>query len=239
MKKNNKPTLTNKKINFNNNKETKILINEKKENLKKDIEKDNNDEEEDEDEDEEDDENNEDDKIKDIEEINSEDDEEEEEEDNESDDDVNMSDEDLNDFNGSDLDEYIDDDYDDDEILKKKLSDDEEDEDNEENEKYNKNENDLYEPEFIDYSLIDEEEKIEIDAKITRPFLTKYEKVKLLAYRTNQLARGAKTMIKTKKLMSSKEIAIIELNEKVIPLLLLRPIPNGKSELWNIRELEF
>ena len=231
MKKNNKPTLTNKKINFNNNKETKILINEKKENLKKDIKI----EDDDEDDDDEKDENDEDDKIKDNEEINSEDD----EEDNESDEDVDMSDEDLNDFNGSDLDEYIDDEYDDDEILKKKLSDDEDDEDNEDNEKYNKNENDLYEPEFIDYSLIDEEEKIEIDAKITRPFLTKYERVKLLAYRTNQLARGAKTMIKTKKLMSSKEIAIIELNEKVIPLLLLRPIPNGKSELWNIRELEF
>ena len=234
MKKNNKPTLTNKKINFNNNKETKILINEKKENLKKDIKIEDDDEDNDDDEK---DENDEDDKIKDNEEINSEDD--EEEEDDASDDDVDMSDEDLNDFNGSDLDEYIDDEYDDDEILKKKLSDDEDDEDNEDNEKYNKNENDLYEPEFIDYSLIDEEEKIEIDAKITRPFLTKYERVKLLAYRTNQLARGAKTMIKTKKLMSSKEIAIIELNEKVIPLLLLRPIPNGKSELWNIRELEF
>ena len=234
MKKNNKPTLTNKKINFNNNKETKILINEKKENLKKDIKIEDDGEDDDDDEK---DENDEDDKIKDNEEINSEDD--EEEEDNESDDDVDMYDEYLNDFNGSYLDEYIDDEYDDDEILKKKLSDDEDDEDNEDNEKYNKNENDLYEPEFIDYSLIDEEEKIEIDAKITRPFLTKYERVKLLAYRTNQLARGAKTMIKTKKLMSSKEIAIIELNEKVIPLLLLRPIPNGKSELWNIRELEF
>ena len=174
-----------------------------------------------------------DDKIKDEEELNTDDEEEDDDDDAE-----NMSDDDINDYEGSDLDEYIDDDFDD-EILKKKLSDDEDEEDEEENEKYNKNENELYEPEFIDYSLIDEEEKIEIDAKITRPFLTKYEKVKLLAYRTNQLARGAKTMIKTKKLMSSKEIAIIELNEKVIPLLLLRPIPNGKSELWNIRELEF
>jgi DNA-directed RNA polymerase subunit K/omega len=217
--KNTKKVSINKKINS-NDEIKKISINEKKENS----------------DDEDLDDIIEDEKIKDEEELNTDDEEENEEDDDDDDEDIS---EDLNEYNGSDIDEYIDDDYDDDEILKKKLSDDEDEEEDEENEKYNKNENDLYEPEFIDYSLIDEEEKIEIDAKITRPFLTKYEKVKLLAYRTNQLSKGAKTMIKTKKLMSSKEIAIIELNEKVIPLLLLRPIPNGKSELWNIRELEF
>ena len=97
-----------------------------------------------------------------------------------------------------------------------------------------------FEPEIIDYSLIDEEDiNIIVESKTTKPFLTKYEKVKLLAFRTNQIARGAKPMIKIQYNMSSKNIAKAELNERVIPLLLLRPIPNGKAELWNIRELEF
>ena len=233
MKKNNKPTLTNKKINFNNNKETKILINEKKENLKKDIKI----EDDDEDDDDEKDENDEDDKIKDNEEINSEDD--EEEEDNESDEDVDMSDEDLNDFNGSDLDEYIDDEYDDDEILKKKLSDDEDDEDNEDNEKYNKNENDLYEPEVIDYSLIDEEEKIEIDAKITRPFLTKYEKSRILGQRAKQINSGAYPFVKVpENVIDGYIIAELELKQQRIPFIIRRPMPNGGSEYWKVKDLE-
>lgn len=91
----------------------------------------------------------------------------------------------------------------------------------------------------LDYSLIDDDDNIKEINKISRPFLTKYEKVKLLATRTNQLARGAKPMIKNVDYnITPKELAKLELTEKVIPLIVLRPIPNGKPEKWKITEFK-
>jgi len=110
--------------------------------------------------------------------------------------------------------------------------------DNEENNIIDEEDVDLEHNDF-DYSLIEEEENIKEINKITRPFLTKYEKVKLLATRTNQLARGAKPMIKNVDYsITPKDLAKLELKEKVIPLIILRPIPNGKPERWKITEFK-
>ena len=73
-----------------------------------------------------------------------------------------------------------------------------------------------FEPDDLEYSLIEDDDNIKEINKITRPFLTKYEKVKLLATRTNQLARGAKPMIKNVDYsITPKELAKLELKEKV------------------------
>lgn len=89
----------------------------------------------------------------------------------------------------------------------------------------------------------DEDEKqdkniVPKDKRVTKPILLKYERVRLLGDRTQQLALGAKPMIKNIKGLSSKEIAELELKNNVIPLILERPLPNGKKERWYIRELE-
>ena len=112
--------------------------------------------------------------------------------------------------------------------------------DNEDNNIIDDEDDEDFEPTILDYSLIEEEDDIikEIN-KITRPFLTKYEMVKLLATRTNQLARGAKPMIKNVDYsITPKDLAKLELKEKVIPLIVLRPIPNGKPERWKITEFK-
>jgi DNA-directed RNA polymerase subunit K/omega len=68
--------------------------------------------------------------------------------------------------------------------------------------------------------------------------LFKYEKVRLLSTRAKQLSGGAKPMIKDTTGLSSKEIALLELKNKMIPLIIERPIPNIGIERWKLSELE-
>jgi DNA-directed RNA polymerase subunit K/omega len=79
--------------------------------------------------------------------------------------------------------------------------------------------------------IIPKEERISINR------MTKYEFVRLLGTRTKQLAMGAKPMIKNIKGLSSKEIAILELKHNTTPLVIKRPLPNKKYEIWKIDEL--
>lgn len=82
------------------------------------------------------------------------------------------------------------------------------------------------------------------DERITKPVLTKYERVRLLQERTAQLALGAKPMLKgilnignSKNPMDPKEIAKNELINKMIPLFIIRTLPTGKKEKWKLDEL--
>ena len=74
--------------------------------------------------------------------------------------------------------------------------------------------------------------------RITIPKLTKYEKVRLLGTRAKQISDGSKIFIKSKKVRNAMDIAELELEHKVIPLKIKRPLPNGKYEIWSIKELE-
>lgn len=77
------------------------------------------------------------------------------------------------------------------------------------------------------------------EKRITKPYMTKYERVRLIGDRTAQLARGAKPMLKNVEYKSPREIAMLELKHKVMPLIIERPLPNGKKERWHISELKF
>ena len=74
------------------------------------------------------------------------------------------------------------------------------------------------------------------DDRITKPYITKYERVKLLGIRTQQIASGAKPMLKNTKDLSPIEIAKLELENKVIPLIIHRPLSNNKIEVWKISD---
>ena len=67
---------------------------------------------------------------------------------------------------------------------------------------------------------------------------TKYEYVRLLAERTSQLSEGALPMIDNINGLDYKEIAKLEIENKVIPLIIERPLPNGLKERFRISELE-
>ena len=74
--------------------------------------------------------------------------------------------------------------------------------------------------------------------RITKPVMTKYERVRIIGDRTKQLSLGAKPMIKGVENMDPKEIAKLELAQKVMPLIIIRPLPSGRKEKWKVSELE-
>lgn len=92
----------------------------------------------------------------------------------------------------------------------------------------------------IDFDELFGDETLTIikNIRLSKPILTKYERVRLLTDRTKQLAQGAKPMLKNINGLSSREIASLELKNKLIPLIIERPIPNSGVERWKLSELE-
>jgi DNA-directed RNA polymerase subunit K/omega len=77
------------------------------------------------------------------------------------------------------------------------------------------------------------------DLHKTIPYLTKYERAKILGVRTKQIDSGATPFIKlTEGLIDGYIIAEMELKEKKIPFIIKRPMPNGGSEYWFLKDLE-
>jgi DNA-directed RNA polymerase subunit K/omega len=74
----------------------------------------------------------------------------------------------------------------------------------------------------------------------TLPFLTKYEKTRILGVRTKQLNQGAEPFIKVDAgLIDSEVIAEQELENKMLPFIIVRPLPSGKKEFWKLEDLEY
>jgi len=77
------------------------------------------------------------------------------------------------------------------------------------------------------------------DLHKTIPYLTKYEKARVLGLRAKQINSGASVFVKVpEKVIDGYLIAELELLEKRIPFIIRRPMPNGGSEYWSIKELE-
>ena len=73
----------------------------------------------------------------------------------------------------------------------------------------------------------------------TLPFLTKYEKARILGQRSKQIECGAQPLVKVpENIIDSYLIAELELSQKKIPFILKRPLPNGSFEYWNVKDLE-
>lgn len=78
----------------------------------------------------------------------------------------------------------------------------------------------------------------------TLPFLTKYEKTRILGQRAKQINSGSKPYInienefETTKVLDGYLIAMKELELKRIPFIIRRPLPNGGSEYWRLQDLE-
>ena len=81
--------------------------------------------------------------------------------------------------------------------------------------------------------------EIEANNRITKPKLTKYEKVRIIGERSKQLVMGAKPMIKIDDTtLSSHDIAQLEYDNNIIPFKIKRPLPNGTYEIWKFSELQ-
>lgn len=72
----------------------------------------------------------------------------------------------------------------------------------------------------------------------TQPFLTQFEKTRILGFRTNQIAQGARPFVPVPKHITKPlDIAKLELEQQRLPFILKRPLPDGSFEYWRLRDL--
>jgi DNA-directed RNA polymerase I, II, and III subunit RPABC2 len=77
------------------------------------------------------------------------------------------------------------------------------------------------------------------DLHKTIPYLTKYERARILGQRAKQINSGSSPFVKVpENVIDGYIIAELELKEKKIPFIIRRPLPNGGSEYWSIKDLE-
>ena len=77
------------------------------------------------------------------------------------------------------------------------------------------------------------------DLHKTIPYLTKYEKARILGQRAKQINSGATPFVKVpENIIDGYLIAQMELEQKRIPFIIRRPLPNGGSEYWSLKDLE-
>jgi DNA-directed RNA polymerase I, II, and III subunit RPABC2 len=72
----------------------------------------------------------------------------------------------------------------------------------------------------------------------SQPFLTLFEKTKILGFRANQLSQGARPYVDVPEYMTKViEIAHLELEQRRLPFILKRPMPDGSFEYWRLSDL--
>ena len=69
------------------------------------------------------------------------------------------------------------------------------------------------------------------------PFLTKYEKARIIGKRAMQISKGSPPLVEIGDLESPIDIAKKELMERKIPFIIRRPLPDGSYEDWRVDEL--
>jgi DNA-directed RNA polymerase subunit K/omega len=75
----------------------------------------------------------------------------------------------------------------------------------------------------------------------TKNILSKYEKVKMIGIRAEQLQRGAEPNIKLDPNVpfNPREIAHEELHQRKLPMMICRKLPDGTKEYWRLDDMIF
>ncbi|XP_033102363.1 DNA-directed RNA polymerases I, II, and III subunit RPABC2-like [Anneissia japonica] len=73
--------------------------------------------------------------------------------------------------------------------------------------------------------------------RITTPYMTKYERARVLGTRALQIAMNAPVMVELEGETDPLEIAMKELKARKIPIIIRRYLPDGSFEDWGIDEL--
>ncbi len=77
-----------------------------------------------------------------------------------------------------------------------------------------------------------------MDEKKTPPYLSRYERAKVISVRAQQLSIGNQPLIEVSNSHTSHlEIALQELKEKKIPNNVIRKLPDNTIEIWAAKDL--
>ncbi|KYK60176.1 putative DNA-directed RNA polymerase I, II, III 18kD subunit [Drechmeria coniospora] len=81
------------------------------------------------------------------------------------------------------------------------------------------------------------DKKIPESERTTTPYMTKYERARILGTRALQISMNAPVLVDLEGETDPLQIAIKELREKKIPLIVRRYMPDGYYEDWTCEEL--
>ncbi|TFL01356.1 RNA polymerase, subunit omega/K/RPB6 [Pterulicium gracile] len=82
-----------------------------------------------------------------------------------------------------------------------------------------------------------QEERQPNKERVTTPYLTKYERARILGTRALQISMNAPVLVPLDGETDALQIAIKELSQKKIPLVIRRYLPDGSFEDWAVSEL--
>lgn len=85
--------------------------------------------------------------------------------------------------------------------------------------------------------VAESEKKIPDDKRSTTPYMTKYERARVLGTRALQISMNAPVLVDLEGETDPLQIAIKELDQKKIPLTIRRYLPDGWYEDWTCEEL--
>jgi DNA-directed RNA polymerase I, II, and III subunit RPABC2 len=77
-----------------------------------------------------------------------------------------------------------------------------------------------------------------MESKISTTFLTKYEKARILGTRALQISYNAPLMIDPGNEIDPIKIAEMEFSQNKLPFIIVRNLPDGTTEHWNIQDLK-
>ena len=73
--------------------------------------------------------------------------------------------------------------------------------------------------------------------KVSKPYIYKFEKTKILGMRASQLEHGDLPLVSVPEhIQDAKSIAELEYEEKLIPFLIRRYLPDGEHEDWRLSD---
>lgn len=85
--------------------------------------------------------------------------------------------------------------------------------------------------------LVEESEKQPNKNRITTKYMTKYERARVLGTRALQISMNAPVMVDIENETDPLKIAMKELRQRKIPIIIRRYLPDGSYEDWSIDEL--
>ena len=76
--------------------------------------------------------------------------------------------------------------------------------------------------------------------RLSKPFITHYEMVRITGTRQQQIISGAKILIKHDNIneLTEEEIVKLEYNNDMIPYIIQRPLPDGSFDVYKFAELK-
>lgn len=83
----------------------------------------------------------------------------------------------------------------------------------------------------------EEGKRIPDEKRTTTPYMTKYERARVLGTRALQISMNAPVLVDLEGETDPLQIAIKEFNQKKIPLVVRRYLPDGSFEDWTCEEL--